>query len=125
MKIIIEDIPHKRQRYDTAGDWFYTGKGKKRTLHIKVSATKKPEFAKLVAIHELVEVMLCERDGVSQREVDAFDFAFKPSEVNDEPGDDPNAPYQRQHNFATAVERMLCAAMGLKWDDYAEAIESL
>ena len=44
---------------------------------------------------------------------------------DDEPGDDPTAPYHREHCFATAVERMLIAALGVSWADYDQAVESL
>lgn len=125
MKIIIETIPHKRQRYETAGDWYYTGMGKKLVLHIKVSETRNPLSSELVAVHELIEVLLCRQARVTRKQVDDFDFKFKPTEVNDEPGDDPKSPYQRQHCFATAVERMMCAEFGLTWGAYADDIEAL
>jgi len=103
----------------------------------------------LVGVHELIEALLCRNDGVSEQAVCDFDrefeaaretaetvrsfgrseevFEFRGRDVPDdaEPGDDPDAPYARQHNFATAVERMLCAALGLSWHDYERANEAL
>lgn len=127
MKIIIETIPHESQRYSTCGDWFYDGD----TLHIKVSELGSRRMAQLVAIHELVEVILCENAGVSQGDVDAFDLQFEKDRLEgkhspaDEPGDDLAAPYRRQHCFATAVERMMAGEMDVAWNDYAAKVESM
>ena len=124
-EVVIDIIPHKKQRYETVGDW---KRDKNGTLVIKVSDMGDKRYAMLVAIHELVETLLCERDGVLEENVTAFDIAFekkrKPGNV-DEPGDDVNAPYVRQHCIATAVERLLCAELGLAWDDYDSAVNAL
>lgn len=124
MKIIIETIPHKRQRYPTVGDW-YTKKG---TLHIRVSKMSDWRYELLVALHELVEVQLCKNRGVTQKAVDAFDIAFekrRKSGNEDEPGDDPKAPYRKEHFFATSVERLMAAELGVDWGKYDEEIISL
>lgn len=125
MKIVIETIPHQDQRYDTAGDWFVT---RKDGLTIRVSRLGDWRFEMLVAVHELIEVLLCRYDGVTQDAVDKFDFAYekarKPGDES-EPGDDPRAPYARQHCIATGFERILAALFQVSWDDYAEAIERL
>lgn len=125
MKIIIETIPHETQRYTTVGDWFYGPDG---TLHIKVSALSDPRYEQLIAIHELCEVLLCANDGVTQEAVDQFDFNFEkdvPEDEKTEPGDSPQAPYQRQHCFATAVERMMAAEMRVQWTHYEEELCAL
>lgn len=133
MKIVIETINHKDQRYPTVGDWFYKkDKSGEKVLHIKVSWLPRWEMVALIAVHELVEVLLCKSAGVSQAEVDRFDKEFERARdrgqlahPDDEPGDNPGAPYKRQHCFATAVERMLCAEMGISWSDYADEVEKL
>jgi hypothetical protein len=141
MKIIIETIPHKQQRYPTVGDWYFeeecvvtTGPTRRKdakkvkVLHIRVSAMKDWRHEYLVALHELVEVMQCRHDGVTQAQVDRFDIAFekrrKPGNV-DEPGDSRNAPYQKQHALASGIERVAMAALDVKLDDYAEEVEKL
>ena len=47
----------------------------------------------LVALHELVEALLCKEAGVSQERVDALDEAYEakrlPDDKDSEPGDDP------------------------------------
>src|SRR5271170_1479712 len=115
IRIVIETIPHDKQRYETVGDWWIGSEG---TIHIRVSDMKDWHKEAAVAVHELVEVLLCRDRGIAQVEVDDFDKAFEArrEEGNtDEPGDDPQAPYQQEHCFATGIERLLCAEFGLDW----------
>lgn len=123
MKIVIETIPHSQHRYETVGDWWTDEDG---TLQIRVSDLGDEKAEQLVAIHELVELLLCKARGVSEQAVDAFDKAFEEDRADgddSEPGDAVDAPYRDEHCFATAVERMVCAAMGVAWDTYEEMIE--
>jgi hypothetical protein len=123
MKIIIETIPHDQHRYETVGDWWFE---KPDTLQIRVSAMGDWKKEACVAVHELVEVLICKYDGVSQESVDAFDQnyeALRPEGDTSEPGDDPRAPYTKQHCIATGVERLLCAALGLSWKEYDDTVE--
>lgn len=140
MKIVIETIPHDKQRYSTAGDWFYktepvyenlpsgdTGPTQ-RVLYIKVSKLSDPRREALISVHELVEVLLCQHDGVTQESVDAFDRDFEAARIEgnvDEPGDDPRAPYMKQHSIATAVERLMAAELGVNWKEYGAEVEAL
>lgn len=125
MKIIIETIPHKSHRYETVGDWY---RGATGTLHIKVSQEIGDKYALLVALHELVEVSLCEDRGVTQESVDEFDKAYeatRPDGDDSEPGDHPDAPYRKEHFFAASVERLMAAEMGVDWSKYDESINKL
>ena len=125
MKIIIETIPHQEQRYTTVGDWFYEVDG---TLHIKVSELSDKRREVLIAVHELVEVLLCEQAGIGQLAVDEFDKHYEANRAPDnfdEPGDDPTAPYVRQHCLATSVERLMAAEMGVNWKEYEEELDKL
>lgn len=125
MKITIETIPHEQQRYPTVGDWFFDENG---DLHIKISALGDWREEALIACHELVEVLLCKHQGVSQQAVDDFDISYEKSRAEgslEEPGDDPGAPYRRQHCLATAVERLLAAELEVVWKEYEEKVESL
>lgn len=121
----------------------------KYVLHIKVSNLTDWRREFLIVVHELCEVGLCVNEGVSQATVDAFDMGFekereerieqagrKVSEPGiasaeealisiEEPGDQPNAPYRKQHCFATAVERMLAAALDVSWSEYETELEAL
>jgi hypothetical protein len=122
--IVIDIIPHARQRYETVGDYFFTD----GILHIRVSGMKDNKFELLVAIHELIEVMLTENDGVAEPDIAAFDKRFEEARVEgnlDEPGDDSGAPYKKQHCIATAVERMMCALLNVDWKEYERTVNEL
>ena len=118
MKILIESIPGADQRYPTPGDYFIED----GTLHIKVSCLGNWRAELLVAIHELVEIALVESAGVTYEQIDEFDMGHP--ELTD-PGADPRAPYHHQHNVATAVEMVVCSAMGLSWTDYCSIVDSV
>ena len=97
----------------------------------------------LIAIHEAIEATLCLRAGISEEAVNAFDIEFEKAretgrddrsyfvfrdrqvDADAEPGDQPDAPYYKQHQLATAVERMMAAEMGVDWTTYEEANEAL
>jgi len=114
MNIRIEFIPAAEQRYDTWGDWFYDEKG---DLVIKVSndvegmPTADHQF--LVALHELIEVKLCEKRGITQKMVDAFDMSEPALSSEGEPGDLPDAPYRKEHRFAMIIEHLMAHELGL------------
>lgn len=146
MKVIIETIPHAQQPYDTVGDWRFedgsgnpisqsvallkasVGLGNECVLRIRVSDLKSWKYEMLVAVHELVETLLCMDRGVMVEDVDKFDKAFekkrKPGDES-EPGDDPRAPYVKEHCIATSVERLLCAELGCSWKVYNKKVMSL
>lgn len=128
MKIVIETVPHNKQPYDTAGEYWRDGAG---TLHIQVSETGDDWFNSLIGLHEWVEVMLMERRGIKLIDSNNFDIPFEKERAegkhgpNDEPGDDPRCPYQNEHLMASGVEQIVCSALGIKWKDYGEAVGKL
>lgn len=125
MKITIETIPHDQHRYSTVGDWYFDDKG---DLTIKVSQLSDWRRECLVAVHELVEVLICKHDGVSQESVDSFDKNFEAHrhpDNEDEPGDEPTAPYVKQHCIATGIERLLAANLGVNWKEYEQELNDL
>ena len=104
----IEAIRQNQQRYDTSGDWRVddTGRG---FISVTGADLDDPETF-LIAIHELVEMFLCQHRGISQDAVDQFDMAF---EGDGEPGDDPAAPYRREHRQAMIVEHLVADMIGM------------
>jgi len=125
MKITIETIPHDQQRYPTVGDWQWTDP---ETLVIRVSQLSDWRREVLIAVHELVEVLMCKYDGVTQEAVDEFDKDFEKKRLDgnvDEPGDHPDAPYRIQHFTATTIERILAQALGVDWQEYEKEIYEL
>lgn len=121
----IQVLPHHNQRYDTVGDYYRDEYGE---LIVRVSDMGNDKLVWLVAIHELIEVLICEHDGVKEKDITKFDIAFekarKPGNT-DEPGDDEKAPYRKQHLIATAVEKLLCAELGVSWKAYDDAVNAL
>ncbi len=125
MNITIRTIPHQDQRYDTTGDWWFLHNG---DIEIRVSSVDNWRYEALVAVHELVEILLCKHQGISQERVDAFDMDFekaRPEGDNSEPGDDPMAPYYNEHQSATILERQLAKELGINWREYEERLRNL
>jgi hypothetical protein len=122
MRIQMISIPHERQRYNTVGDWRLSHNG----IHITVSHTT-DDYTFLVGIHEAIEAYLCRKRGIQEEVVTAFDMEFEMKRESgnvDEPGDSVDAPYQREHFFATSVERLIASELGVNWVEYSHAIES-
>jgi hypothetical protein len=125
MLITITDIKHNQQRYPTVGDWVWDANG---NLLITISDMGDWRYNFLIAFHELIEVMLCRKRGITQEEVDQFDMVYeKQRKENDfsEPGDSRLAPYYNEHQFATKMEREMARELGVDWDDYNEKVLSL
>ena len=58
--------------------------------------------------------------------MDAFDKQYDLDHADDndiEAGDDPAAPYRRQHSMASAVERMYVAWVDLSWEIYDQELK--
>lgn len=105
-------------RYRTVGDWQVSG----GALAIQVADTGNWKYNILVGVHELVEVILCVNDGVSEKKVSNFDLAHQ---ADDDPGTHPKAPYHKQHLIAMSVEMMLAALLGVKWRVYEDKLDEI
>lgn len=130
LNIRIKTINHKEQRYDTCGDWVWEkNKAGHRILTIYVSdmCDWKKEF--LVAFHELIEVTLCKERHIPQEIVDNFDLEYEARRAEDdltsEPGDSEQAPYHKEHVFATELEKKMAKELGMDWENYEKTIYSL
>lgn len=141
-RIDIGIINHDLQRYDTCGDWFVVHD----TLFVRVSDQGDWQSNFLIAAHELIEAALCLRRGIKEENVTEFDKQYEkkrqeieehldrlcyddpPGEqetqaacgcqIYDEPGDDPHAPYKREHQFAETIERLLANELEVDWNAY-------
>ncbi len=126
MKIQIETIPHESQRYPTVGDYWDDEAGVEQ---VRVSAMPDWRYEALVAVHEMIEMILVKYRGISEQAISEFDIAFEQSreqgKVLGEPGDDARAPYQREHFFATNLERLLAAELGVDWFAYDRLVDGL
>lgn len=116
MDVTITTIPHAFQRYDTIGDWQYDMDSDH--LRISVSQFGNNLYEQAVAFHEYAEALGCIKAGITTKMVDDFDMSFT---GEGEPGDDPRAPYHRQHVVATNIEEQLIVQMfSLSWGSYDE-----
>lgn len=128
-KITIEVIDHNDHKYETCGNYFENPDG---SWTIQVSKTNlKYEF--YVAIHELIEKVLCHCKGITDEEITKFDEEFEnmrdmyPKIVGDyEPGNNDNAPYNHEHIMASRVEKWLVESSDDKgWNEYDKTINAL
>lgn len=122
----ISQVPHKKQRYETVGDWI-PGK----PAQIRVSRMTDERYVFLVALHEMVEYELCKMHGITDRDVVSFDVNFEAERrmnlhpIDAEPGDHPKAPYRSEHEFATMIEMMVAKRLGVSWSNYEKEVLSL
>jgi hypothetical protein len=115
-RIIIEAVTPAQARLpvyaqEGCGDWFSDRDG---NLLIQVVTEGERDVMDrsdlfLIALHELVEAVLCRHTGVPQGAVDAFDMKFI---GEGEPGDHLDAPYQRQHRASMMIEHLMAIFLG-------------
>lgn len=117
--ITITTIPQEQQRYDTKGDWF---SDEAWHVTIRVSDLGNPRYEFLIALHEVTEMFLCHDRGIGEDMVDKFDFAWK---GEGEPGDDPDSPYFKEHQFATIIERLMAHELGVDWQTYNQRLNKI
>jgi hypothetical protein len=124
INIEIKTIPHLRQRYPTCGDYYYED----GITKIFVSDLNNGKYEFLVAVHELIEEFLTKIRGVKEEHITEFDKQYEqkrlPGDFSD-PGNDINAPYFREHQFATVIEHIVASEIGVNWEDYETAINNL
>ena len=115
MKAIdIQFIPYEQMRYATLGDWVLDADV--LSIDVAVDAVPNMDTAFLIALHELVEVYLCMKAGITTEMVDQFDMVDFPKAIPDaesEPGDHPDCPYRAQHRQAMLVEHLVANMLGM------------
>ena len=129
LHIYIDTIPHAEQRYPTVGDYWedalVSGETKRE---VRVSDMSNEDYEFLVAIHEQIEQHLCKKRGISEQSITDFDVKFENSRTSEslaEPGNHPDAPYHKEHVFATEIERRLAEELGIDWATYDKFVDSL
>ena len=122
-KITIDFIDHKKQEYPTCGNYKIYPNGE---IVIYVSKTGNADYNCLIAIHELIEVLLTQKRGISEESIAKFDIKFEKKRKKgntDEPGDFGH--YKKEHRFAENVERLFAHELGVDWTKYDKKINSL
>ena len=123
-KIVALTVDHETQRYPTVGD-YEEGHG---LVVFSVSNMNNDHYEALVLIHELVEYLLVRARGIPLADIDAFDINYEKNRTEfdlEEPGDAINAPYRREHQFATRIEKLLAAELGVDWPTYDKTVSDL
>lgn len=120
IQINLKTIPHKEHRYETVGDYWLDLET--HTWEVRVSNMNNWKYEFLVAIHELIEYALTLDRRIPEDLITSFDISFQ---GEGEPGDSPDAPYHKEHVYATAVEKSLAEQLGVDWEAYEKVIESL
>lgn len=95
------------------------------SLEMRISELGNTRYEMLVAMHELTEALSCLFAGITTKQVDRFDFPWRPHGLYGEPGDDPKAPYHTQHDAGIVVERFLAHEWEVDWEQYGEAMRNL
>ena len=117
MKFEAKSVDPSLMRYVTTGDWEIVGD---HVILPVVDYGMREDNAFLVALHELVESFLCIKAGIKEEDVSKFDITNCDLE---EPGDSSLAPYHEQHKVATQVEKIVCEAIGLDWDEHNDWVQ--
>lgn len=127
MNIKMKHIQHKDQCYPTVGDWKFEGED----LNISVSDMGNWKYEFLVSMHEMIEAILCKDRNIDEESVTLFDKTFEqdrhdlnwPDDI--EPGNDKNAPYRQEHQFAEIIERLLAKELNVDWEEYSKTVAEL
>lgn len=128
MNIIIKTVPNeeiKLRKGFTGADWWFEEDG---TLQIRIAKMSNPVFEKALAMHEMVEALHCELQGITVKQVDDFDALMEikyPENHALNAGDEPGCPYAAPHSFATAPERVYIAIAGVSWSLYDLEVGSI
>lgn len=94
MRFEAKSVDPSLMRYVTTGDWEIAGDLVSVTV---ADYGMRDNNAFLVALHELVESFVCNNDGIKEKQ------------VSDE---------STQHMIALDVERIVCNAIGIDWDEH-------
>jgi hypothetical protein len=122
LKSILVDIVNDpgKMRLNDVGDWQDPANGNYLVI---VADLGNDDMTFALALHEAVEAYLCHKNGVSSLAVDKWDNEVK---VKDRlfAGDDPEAPYHKEHVAALAVERAFAESQGIDWTKYELVLDA-
>lgn len=123
LKIEMKSIKQSEQRYETLGDWWDDENG---VTQIRVTNLVNSDSEFLVCLHELIEQYLCKKRGISEESVSDHDKIFEKERAEGkwneyaEPGDDPRAPYRKEHFTAENIERLVAGELNINWKEHCE-----
>ena len=117
IKVRIVDL--KDQLYPTLGDYYKHG----NTMNFLITDVKNPDFHDLIFLHEYIEYILTNKRGITIKEITEYDLEWEnryEQHLNkaEEPGDELDAPYHKEHEFAKKIEKLVCEELGYTWEEY-------
>lgn len=123
-EINIKFIDSKEQRYSTCGDYWETP----TSYEFRITKQDNPDKNLLILVHEMIEYILCTKKGITEQVITDFDLEWnKKADISndwykdgiaDEPGNEPTAPYYKEHRTAENFERLLAEYMDIDWFSY-------
>lgn len=103
-------------RYNTCGDYYAINKYITK-IDIKRQLNEDYEF--LIMIHELIEEHLTRKRGIKEEEIMKFDMEWENRiDKVDEPGNQDDCIYKKEHRFAENIERLICQELKIDWFEY-------
>jgi len=119
--IIIQTIPGEDQRYPTCGDY----QELEGAYIVSITKQDNYDYEFLIAIHELVEMWITSKRGISELDVTDYDIQWenRPQPKADEPGNEEDSPYKKEHRFAENIERQIAHEIGIDWDQYSKDLK--
>lgn len=123
-EIHIRFVPEAEQRYPTLGDWQIKPIHDTDDCYLDITVTQMPDqrYSWPIAVHELIEALLCHAAGITTEVVDAWDITG-PGSDDPDPGNMANAPYHREHVLATSLEIDFVHMLDMEESDYAFYID--
>lgn len=119
---IIPQSEHREQY--SLGDYWWDDDG---VLQVRASAMPDNRMSLLCLLHELVEVMLTEHNGIKEEDIQAWDIAYEKKNPGNtaSAGDEEDCPCRDAHLVAEGFERIMANLLGVQWKKYSEAAENI
>lgn len=120
--IVIKTV--NEMRYPTTGDYWEEDEA----TQVRVRDMGNEDYEFLVALHELVEMYLTKKRGIPIADIDNFDIEYEKNRKEgdkSEPGNDPHAPYYKEHRFAENIERQMALELVIDWFVYNDIVDSI
>lgn len=124
LTVTIRTVTPDEIRNKDAGDWRHLSDltDESQSFQVLVKNVNNDwRYTFLVALHELIECALCRSRAISDATVTAFDKVATSQGIA-EAGAMSEAPYHKEHSFATAIEMLMASELGITWGDYDKAI---
>ena len=124
LNIRMMTVPVELHRYPSIDDYFDPVEGEK---YIEFTTTigdmGNTDYEFLVFMHAITEQYLCWKHGVKDKDITEFDIKKDKEDPDAEPGNDPKAPYHKEHMVGNDIEALLSVALGVDFPKYEAAID--